>query len=71
MGVEVEAGVQQRVVAARQHVDRAAQLDEQVAVIGEPGGERGGDVVGHARDDGDPLCRPVCSATTAVTAPMT
>ncbi len=51
--VEIEPCVEQRAVAAGQHVDRSAQLDEQVAVTREPGPEGRRDVVGQPCDDGD------------------
>ena len=58
MRIEVEAGVEQRAVAAREHVDRAAELDEQVAVLGEPRREGRRDVVGEPGDDRDAHAQP-------------
>ena len=51
MGVEVEALVDQQAVGDREHVDRAAELDQHVAVRREAGAEGRGDVVGEAGDD--------------------
>ena len=57
VGVEVEAGVEQRAIAAREHVDGSAELDEQVAVARQAGGEGRGDVVGETRDHRDALAQ--------------
>ena len=72
MRVEVEAGVEQRAVAAREHIHRPAQLDQQVAVLGEPRRERGRDVVGEPGDDRDAARQArVSRATSALIPPIT
>jgi len=53
MGIEVEALVEQRAVAAREDVDGSPELDEQVPVLGQARRECRRDVVGETGDDRD------------------
>jgi hypothetical protein len=68
--VDVEARVGREAVHAIEHIAPAPDLEHQLAG---PGARRqgGGDMIGAARDDGDPRPQPVAAAADGVSAPTT